>query len=51
MNEIRPDVNAAIAETALPTRAQLAKRSNIAIQFVRFVVLNLKILKLSRQHH
>ncbi|MEZ5378695.1 MAG: hypothetical protein R2733_19495 [Acidimicrobiales bacterium] len=51
MTESRPDVNTAIRNTPLPGRAQLAKRSNLAFQAVRFVVLNLKILKLSRQHH
>ncbi len=51
MTERNSDINAVIAATPLPTKADLAKRSNLVVQFVRFVVLNLKILKLSRQHH
>ena len=45
------DVNDQIAHTPLPGEAELARRSSILRQAVRFVVLNLKILKLSRQQH
>jgi len=45
------DINHQIANTTLPSGAELARRSSLPKQFVRFVVLNLKILKLSRQHH
>ncbi len=51
MTPQRNEINAAIAATPLPSRAQLAKRSSLVYQAARFVVLNLKILKLSRQHH
>lgn len=51
MSEQPQDINTAIAATPLPSTAQLAKRSNLVVQSLRFVVLNLKILKLSRQHH
>ena len=46
-----PDVNAEIAATALPTTRELHRRASLPRQAWRFVVLNLKILKLSRQHH
>jgi len=47
----RSDVDDEIAATPLPTRSELRRRSSLVRQFVRFVVLNVKILKLSRQHH
>ncbi len=34
-----------------PTPAELRHRKSLVRQFMRFVVLNVKILKLSRQHH
>ncbi|MEZ5217214.1 MAG: hypothetical protein R2715_11695 [Ilumatobacteraceae bacterium] len=34
-----------------PSTGELARRSSVVRQLWRFVVLNLKILKLSRQHH
>ena len=46
-----PDVNAEIAESPTATTAERKKRSSLIRQAARFVVLNLKILKLSRQHH
>ena len=46
-----PDVNAEIAATALPSTAELHQRSSLPRQAIRFVVLNLKIMKLARQHH
>ncbi len=46
-----PNVNAEIAATTLPTAAELHRRASLPRQALRFVVLNLKILKLSRQHH
>lgn len=38
------------ADPPLPTDAELRQRSSLLHQAWRFVVLNLKILKLSRQH-
>ncbi len=46
-----PDVNAEIAESPTATPAERKKRSSLIYQSLRFAVLNLKILKLSRQHH
>ena len=34
-----------------PTARQRRRQSSLVHQAIRFVVLNLKILKLSRQHH
>jgi len=34
-----------------PTPGELRRRQNLPRQFLRFIVLNVKILKLSRQHH
>lgn len=34
-----------------PSAAELHRRSSLPRQLIRFVVLNVKILKLSRQHH
>lgn len=45
------DANAAIAATPLPSDRELSQRASLLRQGFRFVVLNLKILKLSRQHH
>ncbi len=45
------DVNEQIAATPLPSAAELKRRSSLSVQSLRFAILNLKILKLSRQHH
>ncbi len=45
------DINTEIASMPLPTQAELHRRSSLLRQALRFVVLNVKILKLSRQHH
>ena len=45
------DINTEIASMPLPTQAELHRRSSLLRQAFRFVVLNVKILKLSRQHH
>jgi hypothetical protein len=34
-----------------PSRSELRRRSSLVRQAVRFVVLNVKIFRLSRQHH
>lgn len=44
-------VDAEIAATPLPTRTKLRNRASLQRQLARFLVLNVKILKLSRQHH
>ena len=45
------NINQQIDNTPLPTAGELRRRSSMPRQAIRFVVLNLKILKLSRQHH
>jgi hypothetical protein len=45
------DINQQINNAPLPTAGELRRRSSLLRQAFRFVVLNLKILKLSRQHH
>lgn len=45
------DVNRAIEASPLPSRSEIRHRSSLVRQAVRFVVLNVKILRLSRQHH
>jgi hypothetical protein len=37
--------------SAEPPSRELRRRSSLVRQALRFVVLNIKILKLSRQHH
>jgi hypothetical protein len=44
-------IDAEISQTPLPTRRELRRRSSLPRQAVRFVVLNVKIFRLSRQHH
>ena len=44
-------VNDDIARTPLPTEAELRRRKSLPRQAVRFVVLNLKIFKLTRHGH
>ncbi len=51
MTTDRSAIDIQIANTPLPTERELARRSSLVHQVARFVVLNLKILKLSRQHH
>jgi hypothetical protein len=45
------DVNEQIAATPLPSARELRRRSSLIVQLVRFVILNLKILRLSRRKH
>ena len=45
------DVNAEIAALPLPTPTELRRRSSLWRQALRFVVLNVKIFRLTRQHH
>jgi hypothetical protein len=45
------DVNERIAGAPLPSAPELRQRSSLTRQGVRFAVLNLKIFKLTRQHH
>lgn len=44
-------LNAEIAKIPKPSTSELRRRSSLLRQSLRFVALNLKILKLSRQHH
>ena len=48
---MRPAMNNPSATAVAPTPAELRRRKSLVRQFVRFIVLNVKILKLSRQHH
>ena len=45
------DPSTATLATIAPTPGELRRRKSLVRQAVRFVVLNVKILKLSRQHH
>lgn len=45
------NVNEEIANSPIPSKLAVKKRSSLFHQTIRFGVLNLKILKLSRQHH
>lgn len=51
MDRSTDQYNAAIDATTLPTERELDRRRNLVLQAWRFVVLNLKILRLSRQKH
>ncbi len=44
-------LNEQIAATPLPVPAEVKRRSSLRVQSLRFAVLNLRILRLSRQHH
>ena len=43
--------NESIARAPLPTEKTLKQRKNIVIQFVRFCVINLKMIKMIRKGH
>ena len=43
--------NESIARAPLPTEKTLKQRKNIAIQFGRFIVINLKMVKMIRKGH
>ena len=45
------DSHADVVIGTTPARSEFRRRSSIVRQAVRFVVLNVKILRLSRQHH
>lgn len=45
------DINEQIMRSPLPSAAEMRHRSSLTRQGWRFAVLNLKILKLTRQHH
>ncbi|MEZ5279492.1 MAG: hypothetical protein R2770_03390 [Acidimicrobiales bacterium] len=51
MDRATDEYNASIEATALPTDREFDRRRNLVVQAWRFVVLNLKILRLSRQKH
>ncbi len=40
-----------VPAVVFPSAAELRRRASLPRHALRFVVLNLKILKLSRQHH
>jgi len=46
----RSPIDDEIARMPMPTAAELRWRSSLPRQAVRFVVLNLKIFRLSRRH-
>ena len=43
--------NESIARAPLPTPKTLKQRSNILIQFTRFIAINLKMIKMIRKGH
>lgn len=43
--------NEAIARAPLPTKKTLKQRNNLLIQFTRFAVINLKMIKMIRKGH
>ena len=49
--ETMTDINEEIQNSPIPSKSEIRKRSGLFPQTIRFVILNLKILRLSRQHH
>ena len=43
--------NEAIARAPLPTTKTLRQRKNILLQFMRFIAINLKMIKMIRKGH
>ncbi len=43
--------NESIARAPLPTEKTLRQRKNLVIQFIRFCVINMKMIKMIRKGH